>query len=310
MRIVMLASLVALAPTASLQAQVPARQGASPDNRSISSIEHTVTILPAQQSAPTPFQSFKGIILIKVKINGRDGWAMLDNGFGHTVIDLDFAKVAGLKIGPIVGTIDLGPASAPERLIEGMKIDVPGQLILSGMGLSVDLKSFSNTVGHPIDAVIGGDYLDKLSFLVASSNNTLIFAKTGDIIPKGKAAIIPLQKGAQLAAEVNGKSVNLAIDLGFNGVVQLKKEVWERVISSKVSTVDGMTSSADGVLRPSRSVKDATLKVGGISADGVGVAVGDRIATSADGLLGTGFLTKFDFILDVGANRLVAIPFG
>ena len=42
-------------------------------------------------------------------------------------------------------------------------------------------------------------------------------------------------------------------------------------------TNEGMISSADGVLRPSRSVQNATLKVGQISADGVGVAVGDLL---------------------------------
>lgn len=235
---------------------------------------------------------------------------MLDNGFAHTVIDLGFAKTAGLKIGPVVNNIDLGPVSVPERLVEGMRIDVLGQLILSGATMSVDLKSFSNTVGHPIDAVIGGDYLDKLCVLVASSTKTLIFAKTGDITPKGRAATIPLKNGAQLTAEVNDKPVILAIDLGFNGVVQLKEEAWKRVIPSGSPTNEGMISSADGVLRPSRSVQNATLRVGQISADGVGVAVGDRVDTGADGLLGTGFLGKFDFILDVGASRLVAIPFG
>lgn len=304
------ASLVALSAAASLQAQAPVRQASSPRNASVSHFEHTVNILPVQQSAPTPFQNFKGIILLEVKINGKAGWAMLDNGFAHTVIDLEFAKNGGLKIGSVVNTIDLGPVSTPERLVEGMRIDVPGQLVLSGAAMSVDLKSFSSTVGHRIDAVIGGDYLDKLCLLVAYSNKTLIFAKTGDINPKGRAAIIPLKNGAQLTAEVNGKPVNLAVDLGFNGVVQLKEGVWKRVIPSGTPTNNGMISSADGVLRPSRSVRNATLKVGQISADGVGITVGDRIATGADGLLGTGFLGKFDFILDVGASRLVAIPFG
>ena len=310
LRINVLASLVALSSAASLQAQAPVRQATSPGNPSVSHFEHTVNILPVQQSAPTPFFIFNGIILLEVKINGRSGWAMLDNGFAHIVIDLGFANTAGLKIGPVINNIDLGPVSAPERLIEGMRIDVPGQLILSGAAMSVDLKAFSNTVGHPIDAVIGGDYLDKLCVLVAPSNKTLIFAKTGDITPKGRAVIIPLKNGAQLTAEVNGQPVVLAIDLGFNGVVQLKEEAWKRVIPSRSPTKEGMISSADGVLRPSRSVQNATLKVGQISADGVGVAVGDRIATGADGLLGTGFLGKFDFILDVGASRLVAIPFG
>ncbi len=306
LHVIVRALLVVLAPMASLSAQ--AQQVAA--TRTVSSIEHTVKILPAQQSTPTPFKNFKGVILLRVKINGQDAWAMLDNGFSHTVVDLAFAKAARLGVGPVITTMNVGPVSLPERLVESATIDVPGQLVLSGQILAVSLSSFSKTIGHPIDVVIGGDYTDKMAVLVASSNNTLIFAKTGDLKPKGRSAIIPLEQGNRLAAEVNSKPVNLAIDLGFNGVVQLTREMWDRVIPTGSSTNDGMISSADGVLRPSRSVTNATLKVGKISADGVGVAVGDRIATGADGLLGTGFLTKFDFILDVAARQLIAIPFG
>ncbi len=271
-------------------------------------LEHSITFLSEANSSPTPIDTSDNVVFLKVTINGHDAWAMLDNACGHTVIDLAYAKSIGLTVGPIVGKLNLGAASLDERLVKSTSIVLPGQVTFNGSVVAIDMQPFSSLVGRPVQAIIGGDYLDRMAVLIQNSRKQMILAKSGDITPRVKVATLPLIEGNQVFAKVNGQAVSLKVDMGYNGAIRLSDAAWARVVPTGASAKESKTASLDGVARTGRSVSNASLVLGQVSVDPISVSVGEKLPGTSDGLLGMAFLSKADFILDVDQKKLFLIP--
>lgn len=271
-------------------------------------LEHSITFLSEADSSPTPIDTSDNVVFLKVTVNGHDAWAMLDNACGHTVIDLAYAKSIGLTVGPVVGQLDLGPATLDERLVKATSIVVPGQVTFNGSVVAIDLQPFSRLVGRPVQAIIGGDYLDRMAVLIQNSRKQMILAKSGDITPRIKVATLSLVEGNQVFAKVNDQAVSLKVDMGYNGTIRISDGAWARVVPAGISAKESKTVTIDGVTRTGRSVSNASLVLGQVSVKPISVSVGGKLPGTSDGLLGMAFLSKADFILDVDQKKLVLIP--
>src|SRR6187551_1001431 len=61
----------------------------------------TVQFASSADRKPLSYElAFKGVAVFKVRVEGQDVWAILDNGAGRTVIDTGFARSAGLELAP------------------------------------------------------------------------------------------------------------------------------------------------------------------------------------------------------------------
>ncbi|WP_433911281.1 aspartyl protease family protein [Sphingomonas yabuuchiae] len=293
---------------ASVAAPTHAAPSANAQATPEATLEHSITFLSEANSSPTPIDTSDDVVFLKVTVNGHDAWAMLDNACGHTVIDLTYAKSIGLTVGSIVGKLDLGAASLDERLVKGTSIVVPGQVTFNGSVVAIDMQPFSRLVGRPVQAIIGGDYLDRMAVLIQNSRKQMILAKSGDITPRVKVATLPLIDGNQVFAKINGQAVSLKVDMGYNGTIRLSDRAWARVVPTGTSAKEGKTASLDGVARTGRSVSNASLVLGQVSVNPISVSVGEKLPGTSDGLLGMTFLSKADFILDVDQKKLFLIP--
>ncbi len=56
-----------------------------------------------------------------------------------------------------------------------------------------------------MQAIIGGDYLDRMAVLIQNSRKQMILAKSGDITPRVKVATLPLIDGNQVFAKITAK---------------------------------------------------------------------------------------------------------
>ncbi|MDF0490149.1 retropepsin-like aspartic protease [Sphingomonas sp. H39-1-10] len=257
--------------------------------------------------AAVPFERYRNEIFFKATINGVEANVLLDNGTGSSELDTGFAVRAGLRPeGPNRG-VDTGSARVPERLVKNVEMAIPHHLTASGTFMTSDLAPLAKIMGHPIDAVLGGDVLNTMAVGVITSTRSLYLMPSGKVTPNAGIAV-PLINGTQVEAEVNGKPVRLYVDLGSNGIVNLSDDAWQRVIPSTSPVVKSQFTNGEGVIRTSLRSSDNTLKLGAATSTGIDIVNRGRDPRGSDGLLGGGYLGHFDVVLDVQAKKLFLIP--
>ena len=97
--------------------------------------------------------------------------------------------------------------------------------------------------------------------------------------------------------------------MGFNGELALEPSIWGRLVPEDIKRTSEVVVYGEGA--PSAS------KAGLLPEVRIGTVVTRDVRTSilgapgmGDGRLGMGFLTSFDFVLDIGAGKLWLAPVG
>ena len=253
--------------------------------------------------APLPYEQVKGVILLQAVVFGHPATVLLDNGTDRTVVDAGFAQRAGIALRNSSLGASTGQSRLSVRLVEGASLTLPHTLTAQGQMPAIDLAPMSAALGRPIAAVIGGDLLNRVAVMVRPGKQQLTIVGSGGITPGAGAVVIPVEKGNQVEAEINGKLVHLKIDLGSSGAIRLTDSAFDSVSATGSVLLSGSHTSADGVARTTRMVK-ADLRIGSVTAKSTPIESG-YAQLGADGLLGNGFLSHADTILDLKKGQLV-----
>lgn len=257
--------------------------------------------------APLTFESFKGLIFFKALINGEPATVLLDNGFGHTVLDAGFARRIGVNAHDIEKSFKTGTGEMALGVATRITLDIPHQLHLSTAVGVVDFASLIAKIHHPIDAVVGEDHLNHMAIGIWPGRRALQFAPSGAIVPgtETHSRVIPLIDGDRIDAKLNGQPVNLKVDLGSDAMVSLSPTAWKRIFPNDSSAAIGTSIRAEGMNLTTRRLPDNKLAFSGFEAGGVVVESSGPLPDSEDGLLGEGILSHPDIILDIPAKKLV-----
>ncbi|WP_213980022.1 aspartyl protease family protein [Sphingomonas sp. dw_22] len=299
-----LAILLSMAGTASAQTAKP--PATVPDAG-----DRTITIRFPQDGTwtPVPYEQFRDEILFQATINGQPAMVLLDNDSQPTLIDQGFALKAGIRLGAETGHILTGASALSSRRTETVRLDVPHMVTVEGQLISTDLEPMSMALGRPIAAVLGKDVLDRVAMMVRPDEHRLSIIGSGGITAGAGAIVVPLMQGNRVDALVNGQTVALEVDFGFNGAVRLSDVAWRRVFPAGTPIEAGTRTTADGIVQATQKAR-AGLRIGGASARAVPIDSGYAESTGADGLLGNGFFSRGITILDVQKKQLVLIPLG
>jgi hypothetical protein len=155
---------------------------------------------------PVLFERFRNEVMFKAWINGVEANVLLDNGAGVTMLDEAFAQKAGLALGVADTRLATGSAIMTSRRVNNMRFEIPLHLTISGTQHAVDLQPMSRMLGRRIDAVLGGDMLDKLTVAVLVSEQHL-----------------PLVDGNKVEALLENLPIRLKVDLGSNELMTWAK---------------------------------------------------------------------------------------
>jgi predicted aspartyl protease len=253
--------------------------------------------------APLSYEQVKGVILLQAVVLGQPATVLLDNGTERTVVDSGFAQRAGIGLQNSDLGASTGLSRLSVRLAKGATLTLPHTLTAQGQMPAIDLTPMSAALGRPIAAVIGGDLLDRVAVMVRPGKRQVTIVASGGITPGAGAVVIPFEKRNQVKAEINGKPVHLKVDLGSSGVIRLNDAAFERVSAAGVVLSSGSQTSADGATRATRMIK-ADLRIGSITARSAPIGSGYE-QPGADGLLGNGFFSQADTILDVQKGQLI-----
>lgn len=258
--------------------------------------------------APISFERYRNEIFFEATINGTKASVMLDNGVDSSMIDTGFAKRAGIRLGAAARSMATGTAEVPGRYADDVRLDIPHHVSVSGPLIARDLEPLATIMGHPIDAVLGGDVVNTMAIGVIGSRHLLYLMPSGKIAPQEKSVTVPLVNGSEVEAAINGKPNRLYVDLGSNGAVDLSNESWLRSIPEGVAVRRGQSTNGEGAIRTELTAANNDVTIGGATAHGVTIGRAGTIPRGSDGLLGNAFLSHFDVVLDVQAGKLVLMP--
>ncbi|WP_066483769.1 MULTISPECIES: aspartyl protease family protein [unclassified Sphingomonas] len=258
--------------------------------------------------AAVPVEFVKGLILFQARINGKQVTVLLDNGTQRTVIDTAFAQGAGIELGRKAGDAFTGVSRISTRLAGPVTFEVPGALTIDGEVLAFDLGPISKAVGRPVHAVLGGDALHRMAFVVQPEKRELSIVPSGSIRLEGPDVVrIPIGADAHVEALINGKPVRMAIDFGHTGVAAVTDEAWGRVFGPNVVEIGRTTYTlADGEVRASRIAR-ADLKLGALTAQNVRILSGFISTKPRDGILGTDLFLHGTAVMDVPRGEMILL---
>jgi hypothetical protein len=275
---------------------------------------------PAKRK-PVPFELVANHILFKAQVNGRDVWAMLDNGSGRTVIDTGFARASGIQLGEPSGQLQtVTGAFVPVRRVPDVGITIPGQGNFQATLLTMDLSWVSRGLGRPISLVVGKDLFEALAFVVRPSSGTFEFWPNTTAVlppqvprlelPAGAAPIILANDVPQIQVSIGGKPALLAVDLGDGNVVSVNEKAWLRLGLGSAATIKGTSVGFDARPVATRTTIVGTMIVGPATGYDVSVTAGPDGPDGGDGRLGMGFFAHYDFAIDLLARRIWLYPNG
>lgn len=264
---------------------------------------------PAKRS-PTPYEAVNRLIIFKANVAGRDVWALLDTGAGSSLIDLAFARDAGLSVGAPEGTINTPTGSLPKRRVSDVPVVIPGQWEARAPALAaIDLKPTSDMVGRKIDFVLGANFLSPLAVLIDPGRSTFQMGPSGAVKMSPGFPSAPLQNGkSHVEVMIGGRPAVVAIDTGFTGALTLTPAAWARIGSKDAKLRSGAVVHGEGERYMVDIAEAPEVVLGPMRSRNVDVQIRPLPPEHADGLLGMGFLDRYFFVLDQGAGKLWLAP--
>lgn len=301
------ASLAMLALAGSTAAEptspLPAGQSAA-----ASTEDATVETPPGDQWAPASMEIHRGLVLFKARVEGRDILALLDNGADVSMIDLALARKVGLALEAAAPTIKTSTGQMKAFTAPKIRFEIPKHVTFVGRVAATDLTGFSRAVGRPIEAILGGDYLNKMAVGLYPKNNALYIMRSGAMRPRGEAFSFTLNDRTEVDAAINGRPMKLSIDLGSNGAVALSSKAWSRAIPPSAQVRNEGTADASGVIKARKVARGTKFQLGSLTATDLSVTLEDKRVRPGDGFIGMAFLSRFATILDYPQKKLVLMP--
>lgn len=251
-----------------------------------------------------------GFLLFQGVVAGREAWALLDTGLGHSTIDAGLARAAGLTVTATSARVRTPTGSLPMAIARDVTFVIPDHLTVRMTHASaVDLSALSNQLGRTIGFIIGQDVLSQVNLLVNPASRSFYIARPDEVsMAPGTRSVAISGTQFTLAASVGDHPLTLLLDLGHNGVIGLKPEIWDRVAPPDTATSDGQAMGAEGVSHVIRTGRFPGVTLGPLTVRNVPVSRREISNIEADGIVGMGLFREMGFALDAPAGRLWFVP--
>lgn len=296
-----IAAVLACAPTSHVSAQTPL-------------VLNLQLQFDPKQRKPVAFELDHGHIVFQAQVDGRNVWAMLDNGAARTLVDTGFANASGFHMSGPVGQLNTPTGTLQISLVPDVEIKIPGQGSIRATVAAADLSNVSKDTGRPISVVVGKELFEILAFVIRPTNKTFeVWPSTVQALPP-QAPHLSLPPNAepivldndmpQVDASISGKPAVLFVDLGDSGTISLSEAAWRRLELDNSATTKGMAIHAYGRPVPAKTTIVGTVTVGPEKGYNASVTARPILPEDGDGRLGMGFFSHYDFAMDLRARRI------
>jgi predicted aspartyl protease len=182
--------------------------------------------VPKQAVIEVSFELIRGAIILPATLNGSGPiWMMLDTGVDPSVVDLETAKSAGLKL---AGGHEVSGGGSSHNV--GYETSLPivrlGALTATKVDAgAMDLSPLSTKLGRPIGGILGYSLLKGRIVQIDYPNRKVRFCATAPSCAGDSQTCATLSfryRGAILASgvTVDGKPVTAHVDTGSNSYFQ------------------------------------------------------------------------------------------
>jgi hypothetical protein len=273
-------------------------------------------------NAEMPFEFYKNLIFLEVKINGKGPFnMMLDTGTTPSALDLVTAKKLGLNPTSSGQNAAGGGTGANEFYdVKPLNISV-GNLKAKNIETSAgDLSAISNALGKPLDGVLGHSFLNNRIIQIDYPKRVLRFYSKPLHQVSNKQAnslrgtILPFRyaNDSILLDDVliNGNKVTTLFDTGFNGNFNVMpmfissldlEEEFNHAKTKMAVGFRGKVTNREGIIR--------RVKIGNLSIDSPSVIFWEKgtghDTTSYGFTIGNGFLKDFRVTIDYQSSIIM-----
>ena len=257
-----------------------------------------------------------GLVFVHVRVNGRPGWFIVDNGTQGFVVSRDFAARISLATSGSAVTREVGSDASPAGIVRDVQISLPGLDLTHRNLVVIDLKSLGPAIGHEVDGIIGSRLFDDFIVVVDYERGRLSVHVPQQYRTSGKETVFPVRLDAHGfqyidatislpgAAPVTG---NFLIDGGANYYANIYKPFSDahhippptmKLLYDPGTAPDGR---ADLIKVGSYSVKNPPIT---FAQDVEGLMAAKDYA----GLIGAEFLKRFTVVFDSPGKRILLTP--
>lgn len=250
-----------------------------------------------------------GTILVRVECNGQRYWGLLDTGASVTIFHAPYAPAR--RPGEIKFRSDM--RSGRLAPLNAVSITFGGRSVHLAAPAAADLTSLQQSLGRPIDLVLGQDALHGVALYIDPQHSRLALAASGAKPPGSGWRWTPLNMGVDgrwvVPARLEGHPVSASFDLGSSNPLMVDAR-WARATAldrdRKVSSAATWTLAG---IEISETLTVRSLEVAGCL---VRAAPAEVYQTWSDpGVpvnIGSPVWRRFELFIDPGTRRLGLKP--
>ncbi|MFT3830378.1 MAG: aspartyl protease family protein [Opitutaceae bacterium] len=269
----------------------------------------------AHGSGPLPFEMFAEQRLFFAGTVGKtETVLLLDSGAEVTVIDVAFARTAGIEV---AGHMDIRGVGGTENaaVANNVPVTVGALTFHTGLVVLMDLNQIAQMIGHPVTVILGKEVLNQTVTDIDFSGRMIEFRDPQGFVAPADMACVPLTVAAGIRTvpvNIEGHGlVEADFDLGNGGALLLNPTSAAKWGLFDDRPVAHSIGGGVGGLRAQNVVTVKALEIGGYtlrdlptetpaSAEGLAVFARD----SVQGNVGMLVWSRFRLVLDFARNRL------
>jgi hypothetical protein len=264
-----------------------------------------------------------GLVFVQAKVNGHEGWFILDNATQGFAVDSEYARQISLQTSGTAASRNDKSDAVQVGIIRDVQISLPGMDLTHRNLIVIDLKSLEPAVGHTADGIIGSRLFDDFVVAVDFERRLLSVYLPDHYQPSAKEASLPVrldEHGFQfidatiVLPGIDPITANFLIDGGANTYADFYKPFSDahRLPPPGMKLLDEPGSSAGGTVQ-SRNAQADRLTIGPYSIENPPITFdqeteGLMAAKDHAGLIGAEFLERFTLAFDNRNKRLWLTP--
>lgn len=274
----------------------------------------TQPVLPVEVSVPAAtaivdLRVAGNRIYLPASLNGVETEALLDSGAELSLVDVEFAALAGLAAFGHAEARGTGAGTSDVQFAQGVRIDAAGVTLANQVVAIMDLADVSKRLaGSPLTLILGREVFDAGIWHLDISNAALRRLSPQELPEAGALALTDAHGIKQFDILIDGVPGKADFDLGNGSEVLLSQDLAEQAGLLTPEKILG-TKEGGGVggSITRTLVHVDTLEIGGYVLSDVIAAVSPQ-SDGAQANVGVSVLRHFNWVIDFPGNRVWMEP--
>lgn len=259
----------------------------------------------------------RGVLLeVDATLNGAPVRALIDSGAQVSAVDSGLAARLALPRTTALPFLAYGVTGGP-KVTHTVRLDLalPGLTITNLRAASLDLAGLADASGREFDILVGRDILSKVVLDVdPATHRVRLTSPTAYALPRGAVSIpLRMRQGApHIVVIIEGApTVEALVDTGAHSILALTTAAAREtgLLAAGREQTETPSIGLGGVV-VNRRARARSVRIAGLDLGETEVLIyrpGKQTPAPA-GLIGSGFLRRYRYALDLPARRLILAP--